>query len=1044
MPHSELDQHLVLTKFIYSLFGKESFSEFRQILKDATEGFDDDGYSFAFRILMAQPNLRIDIDKLEEFDHHIRSYVDKINKKRDKKITLKYFQYLAVLFNEIYLDKYFSDPIAFLNQINTFLEDYIESNMQIEEDAVEYYFSEDELRKLAFWMATGSGKSHIMEINYLQFLRYNKGRFQIEFNKILLITPSETLSTQHFKDLQLSNIPSTIFKNNNQGYFSSSSNKDLINIIDIHKLVEEKKGEGVTVEVERFGKNNILFVDEGHKGSSGFSWRELRRKLSEEGFTFEYSATFGQAISSASQDGKQMLQEYRKSILFDYSYRHFYKDGYGKEYQILNLKDEKYSDNTKNTLLLANLLTFYEQKIIYNTHREKMKVYNLEEPLWIFVGSRVKGKNQRSDIRNVVIFLQKVLKNKSNWVIKTIKKILEGNSGLIDEKQRDLFSPSYPDKRLSYLRNSGYSPQEIYEDVLEKIFHCGSSVSLHLVNLKNASGEIALKAGNSQFFGLINIGDDRDFLRETKKEMEITVDSDEITHSLFDDINKSDSEINILIGAKKFIEGWNSWRVSNMGLLNIGRSEGPQIIQLFGRGVRLRGKGFSLKRSTRIKDNNPESYIPIMERLNIFGIEANYMDKFRDYLNKERIETVRKIDLPKIPIQIEDNFLEKDLLLPDTNSDTFKDNVFIELELDRNISVTTNLLPRVEIIESEENEGIQATTPRKPQKISDDFLRLLDWDEIYIDLLRFKGESGWNNIRITKSTLIEIMEKQLYTLYCPSEYVHPSSFKDIIHLNEITKTILKKYLKRFYEKRKNNWLKNHMDLITLRKENDNLNFENYDIQVDEDKPLIYSEVKQIIEEQINQITEKFSSNYLENVFFDNHIYQPLLSDNQDLYIHPAGLNEGEKQFIYDLKEYFGQIHERIKDKEIYVLRNLPKRGIGFFKKNYFYPDFIIWIVNDQKQSLLFVDPKGMSHMWEGLDEEKILLYKDLEDIQEGIRERKQVDITLDSFIISINYYDEIKQIFNNKTRKTLEEHHILFQKDDQTGYIEKMLKEYIE
>ena len=39
------------------------------------------------------------------------------------------------------------------------------------------------------------------------------------------------------------------------------------------------------------------------------------------------------------------------------------------------------------------------------------------------------------------------------------------------------------------------------------------------------------------------------------------------------------------------MEGWNSWRVSNMGLLNIGRNEGSEIIQLFGRGVRLRGRG---------------------------------------------------------------------------------------------------------------------------------------------------------------------------------------------------------------------------------------------------------------------------------------------------------------------------------------------------------------------------------------------------------------------------------------------------------------------
>ena len=28
------------------------------------------------------------------------------------------------------------------------------------------------------------------------------------------------------------------------------------------------------------------------------------------------------------------------------------------------------------------------------------------------------------------------------------------------------------------------------------------------------------------------------------------------------------------------MQGWDSWRVTNMGLLNIGRSEGSEIIQL--------------------------------------------------------------------------------------------------------------------------------------------------------------------------------------------------------------------------------------------------------------------------------------------------------------------------------------------------------------------------------------------------------------------------------------------------------------------------------
>ena len=68
-----------------------------------------------------------------------------------------------------------------------------------------------------------------------------------------------------------------------------------------------------------------------------------------------------------------------------------------------------------------------------------------------------------------------------------------------------------------------------------------------------------------------------------------------------------------------------------MGLLNVGQSEGSSIIQLFGRGVRLKGYNNSLKRSSAYKKidftlKTPE-FFNTMETLNIFGINADYMKK---------------------------------------------------------------------------------------------------------------------------------------------------------------------------------------------------------------------------------------------------------------------------------------------------------------------------------------------------------------------------------------------------------------------------------
>src|SRR3989304_2288311 len=71
------------------------------------------------------------------------------------------------------------------------------------------------------------------------------------------------------------------------------------------RMGEEKKGAGVSVPVEAFEGNNLIFVDEGHKGASSEAgkWIGNRDKLAENGFTFEYSATFVQAMTAAKRVG---------------------------------------------------------------------------------------------------------------------------------------------------------------------------------------------------------------------------------------------------------------------------------------------------------------------------------------------------------------------------------------------------------------------------------------------------------------------------------------------------------------------------------------------------------------------------------------------------------------------------------------------------------------------------------------------------------------------------------------------------------------------
>src|SRR5690606_28186701 len=204
-----------------------------------------------------------------------------------------------------------------------------------------------------------------------------------------------------------------------------------------------------------------------------------------------------------------------------------------------------------------------------------------------------------------------------------IRRIL--SDGLTSASGQNLFSGRFP-----YLNTCGLSPEQIFDETLSTLFNAPNGGSLHVENIKGAPGEIAVRLGDNDPFGVINVGDDATLVKlcEQKK---INVSEREFSGSLFHELDKPHSTINVLIGSKKFSEGWSSWRVSTMGLMNVGRREGAQIIQLFGRGVRLKGYDMSLKRSTRAPlpaGLERPGHISLIETLHIFGIRADYMEQF--------------------------------------------------------------------------------------------------------------------------------------------------------------------------------------------------------------------------------------------------------------------------------------------------------------------------------------------------------------------------------------------------------------------------------
>ncbi len=1043
--YTKLENRLVLLAWLNSLLGYTKNKDLLADTKGAGEGFDDSGRSFLYHHFMGRGSqVRIPAGDLERYDENIRTHLAAINRGRIEPVTLRYFQYLAALYTEIVLDGYFNRRIHFLADLNAFVRE--RNTAKLPGEPPDDPFAESDLTKLAYWMATGSGKTLILHLNYHQFLHYNKE----PLDNIILVTPNEGLSEQHLAEMEVSGIPARRFDLNQSGLLTGSRNA--VQVIEITKLVEEKRGGGVSVPVEAFEGRNLIFVDEGHKGSGGEVWRKYRDALGETGFTFEYSATFGQALSATRND--PLTAEYGKAIVFDYSYRYFYGDGYGKDFRILNLRDEADEERTE-LLLLGNLLSFYEQQCVFEEQVEQLRPYNLEKPLWVFVGSTVnavysENKQKRSDVLTVARFLHHALENRRGWAVKGIGKLLKGKSGLTTPEGMDIFAG-----RFNHLCKSGISPRAAYDDILRRLFHAPAGGGLHLCDIRAGAGELGLKAsGAEDYFGLIYIGDTAEFKKLVEDDTAgITIEEDALSGALFEQINRSGSPIHVLIGAKKFMEGWNSWRVSNMGLLNIGRQEGSQIIQLFGRGVRLRGRDFTLKRSAFLDGHHPPD-VRLLETLNIFAVRANYMGQFRDYLEREGVETDAEIELPLF-IWANEKFLRKDLVVPRIGKGRdFATEINMLLEADPSVRVRADMTLKVQAMESSA-QGLQTADVHagREQVIPSESLALVDWEQAYLDVMAYKEHKGWSNLVILPAALRAVIEQVLYTLVADEVVVRPRTFAERARLQEAVTNILRRYVDAFYRRKREKWDGEHLVYRPLDEGDPNLAF-NRGV-VSEEKAGYVVKVRQsdkTLIEAIEQLRKdvdrlrKQETNEMPRIYFDRHIYLPLLLEDKKDKVHsvPPGLKESEARFVRDLKAYWAVEHDKsLAGKEVFLLRNLSRgSGIGFFEERGFYPDFIMWIVDEKRQRIVFVEPHGMLHAKAYIHDEKAQLHERMPELAREIGERsRRKGVTLDSYIISATRYEDLYQRYDDGTwnREKFAGRHILFQeRTEQYDYLLKL------
>lgn len=1045
---ASFDDQLVLFRYFLHELRIDSLSGLSEKLNSTEyEGVNESGNTYFCDYIARISKMKgaaVTPEKLRLYDENICRHTRQIGEKRGG-LRWKYFQYVALLFTEMYLDRYFSNAEAFCADLNAWLDDKKTESLGL----IDFQpYTVDKLNKLAFMCATGSGKTLIMHMNILQFLHYFKRakrlNSKLSINKVIVLAPNEGMSKQHLEELALSSIPAAMFEKD-RGF---ATRRDDVIVIDMNKLKEE--GKVKTVSVDSFEQNNLVLVDEGHRGLSGDVWYDYRTRLSAEGFAFEYSATFKQALNAnaigntqKAKDERALMEEYGKSIIMDYSYKYFYNDGYGKDYRIYNLQ-KSIVEEQRHLYLVGCLLSFYQQMKVFETKADELREFHIEKPLLVFVGNRViapvksSGLSQAekellTDVEEVLVFLNTFLSNRAK-AIENIRAVLNEDTGLYDGSGRDLFYGDF--SALKDIFGHDVDPAAVFADILHIVFNTDGNADeprLRLENIRQVSGEIGLKVdGYGDYFGVINIGDISGLLKNCEQKGIIVSTEEFVSDSLFRSINAQNSKIKMLIGSRKFTEGWNSWRVSTMGLINFAKGEGSQAIQLFGRGVRLKGYEGCLKRSRKLDAGvKPPKHIELLETLTIFGVKAQYMEDFKSYLEQEGTatnETVHEFRLPVIS-RFSEVQGKKLHVIKVKNGANFKqqasrmvldkpDKGFLRYLLKS--KTTIDCRSKIQFIDSTYSFKIEAMP--EEHVLPADVLPLLDMQRIFEELQQYKSEKRYFNISIVADKLLEILQTEgWYVLLIPKHHLEINTLAKLEAATDYAIMALKSYMDKFFKYEKERWEAPMLEYAILDADDGNF-VDEYTITYAQQHPLdttsdeletFISEISTILQANNGLDVYKKDSFHGRMVMFDfrSHLYAPLIcleKSNLKIQVSPVALNSDEMIFVDYLKEYVESHSSELEGKSLYLLRNKSKVGIGFFEAGNFYPDYILWIDTEDKQYISFIDPKGLMHIRP--DDPKVEFYKTIKELEARLAPTADgKTVILNSFIMSGSKSSELRQ-----------------------------------
>ncbi|OOP78248.1 DEAD/DEAH box helicase family protein [Helicobacter pylori] len=793
---------------------------------------------------------------------------------------------------------------------------------------------ENFINRLAFYMATGSGKT-IVIIKLVELLSVAMGMGLIPKKNIMFFSANENLIKQFEKEIEKYNRGKDFSKQIDFKNLKDVTNKDFYHAPKdsfIEKITlfyyradlmndEESKENLLNYKDCWDNGENYVILDEAHKGNKTESKRQaIFSLLSLKGFLFNFSATF-------TEESDLITSVYNLSV------GEWVKLGYGKESVLLKknnlnafkeLKD--LNDREKEIALLKALLLLGMQK------RYKTEGY-FHDPLMLVFTHSVNVENSDAEI-----------------FFKTLARVIENDdeSDFVKAKEDLLEELKDPEFLFSGNKDKDYKVKVFkeglksmdFKGLKEEVFYANSGHIEVIINPKN-NQEIAFKLNTSdKVFCLIKIGDITEWICEKLKSVKVVSKNLSFKEeSYFSQIDKS--SINILVGSRTFETGWDSTRPSVILFLNIGLDDDAKklVKQSFGRGVRIesvknqRQRLAYLEIDEAIKENlKPNA--AMLETLfviptNHASLEAILKIQKESENRGESRGSWREIKLEKTPIKhaLFVPCYRKEptsvLELPENASFKMSEKNFKDLKEYFNLMSEKHFILKHEIYDPKDYEQLKKM----------------------IQKAHFKKVSTWH-YKDLDCMISEIKGKLYPNQKVPKDEFNALDNEKIVHFKRIKVRADKEeaLIKTIQE------VKEHvpLDKETLR----------IKIAQGEIDPYDAEKHKQ---------NKTFEVDDAELLKLKEHYYTPLIkAKNCDWLKHVVKV-ESEIDFLKELQETetiktlqenydfwaFSKIDEHLDNLFIPYTNNAAERR--------FFPDFIFWLQKGDTQIICFIDPKGITY-----------------------------------------------------------------------------------